>query len=408
MLLLLALIYIFGSIDRAIPSVIVEPLKNEFALSDSQLGLLTGFAYSVPYALAALPTGWLIDRMDRRILLAISSTIWSLLTAVGAFAQSFTMLVLARVGVGASEAPASPGSLSLIGDLFPKERRGTAVSLYYAGTATGQMITFLVGGWLLLHFGWRSLFMIAAIPGLILAALLFFTCREPRRGQFDDEGVAAKEPVSYRKAMGTIVKSLPLRHAIMANMLMTGVQYAVMVWTVSLLVRIHGMSTERAAMAVGLAVGLVMMVGSLVVGFVADRYAKGDAARMATVPAIGTICAGLAGIAMCLMNSLVPALAFMALLAFFMGINTGPGYATLVSMTASNMRGSVLSVAKIASILVGNGCLAYFTGAASDLIGGEQSLRWALLLTVIFFFWAALHYALAARSWRNRKATEIL
>ena len=181
MLALLALVYVAGSIDRAVPSVIVEPLKAEFGLSDGQLGFLTGFAYSIPYALAALPAGWLIDRLDRRALLSATAAIWSLLTMAGATAQNFLTLVLARMGVGATEAPASPGSLSLIGDMFPKERRTTAISLYYAGTATGQMITFLVGGWLLLHFSWRALFLIAGVPGLILALLLFFTCREPKR-----------------------------------------------------------------------------------------------------------------------------------------------------------------------------------------------------------------------------------
>lgn len=402
MLFLLALIYIFGSIDRAIPSVIVEPLKAEFGVSDSQIGFLTGFAYSIPYALAVLPAGWLIDRFDRRILLSISSAIWSLLTLAGAFAQNFVMLTLARFGVGASEAPASPGSLSLIGDLFPKERRATAVSLYYAGTATGQMVTFLVGGWLLLQFGWRSLFLIAAVPGLLLASLLFFTSKEPYRGQFDAREDRAKEPVTYSEALRAIIVSLPLRHAIIANMLTTGVAYAVMVWTVSLLVRIHGMSHEYAAIAVGLAVGLVMMVGSIVVGFIADKYAKGDAARTATVPAIGTIFAALAGITMCLMTDLHWALIFMAILAFFMGINTGPGYATLVSMTSSNMRGSILSVAKITSILIGNGFLSYFTGALSDLIGGNDSIRWALLVTLLFYFWSAFHFFAAARAWRRQ------
>lgn len=400
MLALLALVYIFGSIDRAVPSVIVEPLKQEFGLSDGQLGFLTGFAYSIPYALAALPAGWMIDRFNRRNLLSIAAVIWSFLTVVGAFAQSFAMLVLARFGVGAAEAPASPGSLSLIGDLFPRERRATAVSLYYAGTATGQLITFLVGGWLLLEFGWRALFLIAGLPGLVIAGLLFFTCPEPPRGQFDDEG-DDKTPVSYKLAFRTILASAPLRHAITANMLTTGVNYAVLVWTISFLVRVHKMSHEYAAMAVGLGIGLVMMIGSICAGFIADRYARGDAARIAVVPAIGCSLAAVLGIVMCLMPGLNAALGFMAALAFFMGINTGPGYATLVTMTRSNMRGSVLSIAKIASILIGNGFLAYFTGAVSDLIGGGQSIRWALLLTLLFLFWASFHFFMAARAKRR-------
>jgi len=396
MLTLLALVYIFGSIDRAVPSVIVEPLKAEFGLTDSQLGFLTGFAYSIPFALAALPGGWLLDRFDRRAVLAATGLIWSLLTMACAAAQNFTMLVLARMGVGLTEAPASPGSLSLIGDLFPKERRATAVSLYYAGTATAQMIVFLVGGWLLFHMGWRSLFLIAGIPALILAALLYFTCKEPRRGQFD--GSEAKPPVSYREAFQTIVGSLPLRHAIMANMLSTGVNYAVIVWTISFLFRIHGMDHEYAAIAVGIGIGAVMMLGSVSSGIVADRYAKGDAARLALLPAMGTASMAVFGILMCVMPTLVTALTSMAAMAFFMGINTGPGYAVLVSMTSSNMRGSILSIAKIASILIGNGVLTYFTGAVSDAIGGPGSIRWALLLTMLFLFWASFHFVMAARS----------
>ncbi len=402
MLALLALVYVAGSIDRAVPSVIVEPLKAEFGLSDGQLGFLTGFAYSIPYALAALPAGWLIDRLDRRALLSATAAIWSLLTMAGATAQNFLTLVLARMGVGATEAPASPGSLSLIGDMFPKERRTTAISLYYAGTATGQMITFLVGGWLLLHFSWRALFLIAGVPGLILALLLFFTCREPKRGQFD-EG-QAKPPVSYKRALKVVIESKPLRHAILANMLSTGVSYAVLVWSISFLVRIHGLSHEYAAIIVGLSVGLMMMLGSVTTGFLTDRHARGSAGRMAQVPALGTCLAAVIGVAMCLMPNLPGTLILLALFAFFMGINTGPGYATIVTMTGSNMRGSILSIAKIASILIGNGFLAYFTGAASDLIGGPESIRWALLLTLLFLFWASFHFIMASRASHREEA----
>jgi predicted MFS family arabinose efflux permease len=402
MLALLALIYVAGSIDRAVPSVIVEPLKAEFGLSDGQLGFVTGFAYSIPYALAVLPAGWLIDRFHRRVLLSAAAAIWSVLTMAGAAAQNFLTLVLARMGVGVTEAPASPGSLSLIGDLFPKERRTTAISLYYAGTATGQMITFLVGGWLLLQFSWRTLFFVAGVPGIILALLLFFTCREPKRGQYD-EG-EAKPPVSYRLAFRAIMDSKSLRHAIVGNMLSTGVSYAFLVWTISFLVRIHGVSHEYAAIIVGLCVGLMMMVGSVVTGIFTDRHARGNAARIAQVPALGTSIGAVIGIAMCLMPSLTGALVMFGLFAFFMGINTGPGYTTIVTMTGSNMRGSILSIAKIASVLIGNGGLAFFTGAASDLIGGPESIRWALMLTVFFLFWASFHFTKASRASAHEQA----
>jgi MFS family permease len=127
---ILVLIYIFGSVDRSVVSMIAELLKREFDLTDAQIGTLGGMAYSATYAIAVLPIGWLIDRTDRRKLLSITVAIWSALTMCGAVAASFPMLVLARMGVGAAEAAASPASLSLIADTFPTRLRNTAVSIY--------------------------------------------------------------------------------------------------------------------------------------------------------------------------------------------------------------------------------------------------------------------------------------
>lgn len=408
MLGILVCVYIMGSIDRAVPSVVVEPLKAEFGLTDARIGLLTGFAYSVPYALAALPGGWLLDRLDRRRFLAFTTVIWSVLTMACATAQSFTMLLLARMGVGASEAPASPGSLSLISDLFPPARRGTAVSIYYAGTAAGQFITFLVGGWLLMHFGWRSLFLIAGIPGLILAALLIFTCREPRRGQFDpSSGGEPRKAVSYMTAARSLGRSRPLLHSMTGNMLSTGVQFSVMVWTVSFLVRIHGLSIEMAAIWVGLGIGLMQTVGSLIAGPLADRFAQGDSSRLALVPAFCTVLASISGVTMCLMPTAAGAIAVMAVFALFVGGVVGPGYATLVSLTEAHMRGSMLSIAKLVSILIGNGVLSYMTGKLSDLIGGPESIRWALAITLLFHLWAAFHFWKASRAARRLTRMEV-
>src|SRR5580658_2213154 len=181
----LVLIYIMGTVDRAVLSVIAEPLKLQFHLSDKQLGALTGTAYSVTYALAVMPMGWLIDRVDRRALLSITVAIWSVLTAACAMSSSFIALVAARMGVGAAEAPVMPASLSLIADVIPKKQRNTAVSIYVSGAAVGQILIFIIGGWLLMHFDWRTVFLVAGGPAASLAALLYFTTREPERGALD-------------------------------------------------------------------------------------------------------------------------------------------------------------------------------------------------------------------------------
>src|SRR4029077_304628 len=161
---------------------IAEPLKLQFHLSDKQIGALTGTAYSVTYALAVLPMGWLIDRVDRRALLSITVAIWSALTAACAMSSSFIMLVVARMGVGAAEAPVMPASLSLIADVIPKRQRHTAISIYVSGAAVGQILIFILGVWLLMHFDWRRVFLVAGGPAAGLWGFFSFNTRgaEPR------------------------------------------------------------------------------------------------------------------------------------------------------------------------------------------------------------------------------------
>jgi MFS family permease len=334
--------------------------------------------------------------------------LWSMLTMVGSVATNFTTLLLARMGVGATEASASPGSLSLIGDLFPPRRRGTAVSLYYAGTACGQLITFVLGGWLLMHFGWRALFLIAGIPGLLLAVLLVTTCREPPRGRFDEPAqVKSRSRIPYADAFGYILRSPALLHGMWGNLLATGVQFSVMVWTVSFLIRVHGLSNEMAAIWVGIGIGLFQTVASLSVGPFADRFAQGNAARLALVPATFTLAAGIAGLTMTMAPTAPLAIAAMALLALMVGCFNGPGYAVLLMLSPPTMRGSILSVAKLFSILIGTGALTYFTGKVSDLLDRPDSIRYALAATFLFHFWAAFHFLMASRAAsRAQQATE--
>ena len=230
----LVLIYVMGTVDRAVLSVIAEPLKLQFQLSDKQVGVLTGTAYSVTYALAVLPMGWLIDRMDRRALLSITVAIWSVLTAACTMASSFITLIIARMGVGAAEAPAMPASLSLIADIIPKKQRNTAVSIYVSGAAVGQILIFIIGGWLLMHFDWRTVFLVAGGPAASLAALLDFTTREPERGALDTEpGTIDAEPSPPRnvtRLIRDILGNRALCFAILAYTLVTGVGYRVTVW----------------------------------------------------------------------------------------------------------------------------------------------------------------------------------
>jgi MFS family permease len=383
----LVLIYIMGTVDRAVLSVIAEPLKLQFQLSDKQIGALTGMAYSLTYALVVLPMGWLIDRVDRRALLSVTVAIWSLLTAACAMSSSFITLVAARMGVGAAEAPVMPASLSLIADVIPKKQRNTAVSIYVSGAAVGQILIFIIGGWLLMHFDWRRVFLVAGGPAALLAALLYFTTREPERGVLDaDLGAMSAEtkkgpPRNVTRLIRDILGNTALCFAILAYTLVTGVGYSVTVWITSFLVRVHGMTVGQGAIWAGIGFGVCMTVGSLLVGPLADRLSKGDQRRVVIIPAVTTVLGAVAGAVMSLANSWLVSVVGLSAFALMAGFFIATGTSLVLSLAAPNERGTTMAASRLISILLGTGLIPVMTGVISDAIGGAGSIRPALLLT---------------------------
>lgn len=386
---LLTLIYAMGTVDRAVISVIAEPLRQDFGLDDKQIGVLSGIAYSVTYALAVLPAGWFVDRGNRRALLSVATAIWSIFTAFGAISSSFGLLVLGRMGVGVAEAPATPGSLSIIADIFPKERRNTAIGIYHAAAAAGQILIFMIGGWLLLHFGWRTVFLVAGGPGLLLAALLMFTTREPMRGRFDTadrpgtDSSGANPRRNLKDMIRTIWGNAALVYAILGITIGTGVGYSVTVWCTSLFVRIHHMTVSQGAIWTGIGFGICNTVGTLLAGPLADRFSRGDLRRLAIIPAAATTLAIAAGLSMLLGSSLPLALIGLSVLAFMTGFFISMGYSLTLQLAEPNERGTTMAATKLISILFGTGLIPFVTGALSDAIGGADSIRVALLLTIL-------------------------
>src|ERR1700730_13332209 len=176
------LVYSCHFLDRAVLSLVAEPVRKEFGLSDSQLGMLNGFAFGVMFAISGIPIGLLVDRVNRSKLLAWMVFLWSSATAVCGLAHSFIALLTGRMAVGAAEAGGAPTSLSLMSDFFPPRLRSTAVGFYYFGNAVGGLMLFLVGSRVAAHYGWRPALLVAAVPGITLALIAIFTLREPRRG----------------------------------------------------------------------------------------------------------------------------------------------------------------------------------------------------------------------------------
>ena len=196
-LAILTVVYAFNFIDRQILVILQEPIKAELGLSDTQLGLLTGFSFAVVYVTAGIPIAWLADRSNRRNIVAVSLGIWSVMTALSGMVQNYTQLLLARLGVDLDEAGGSPPSHSMISDYFPEEQRGTAISIYTTGIYLGILFGYFAGGWIADTYGWRNAFFIVGIPGVVLAFFLLLLVREPPRTALRTQ-LRTKKPASKK------------------------------------------------------------------------------------------------------------------------------------------------------------------------------------------------------------------
>ena len=203
-LILLTCVSMVSAIDRQIIDILVVPIAEEFRLTDGQIGGLVGIAYSSMFALSAIPMARLGDRYARRTVIAVCAVFWSAATAVSGLARSYVHLFVARMAVGLGEAGLSSPGPALLSDLFPRKQRGTVVSLYMLGPPIGIGIALAVGGWVLEEYGWRVAFLLAGVPGILLAPLIYFTVRDFRKGLADGMTRKLEQP-SALKTLKAIV-----------------------------------------------------------------------------------------------------------------------------------------------------------------------------------------------------------
>ena len=271
----LVVVYTFNFIDRQILSILLEPIKQDLGLSDSALGMLTGFAFALFYATLGIPIARFADRSNRRNLIAWALAIWSAMTAVSGLAQNFWHLLLARIGVGVGEAGCSPPAHSMLADYFPTENRATALGIYSLGIPFGILFGFIAGGWLNEFFGWRVAFFIVGVPGLLLAILVRFTLREPPRGMAEGR-VADEEQPTIVETFRFLWSNRSFRHMAVGGGLTAFVGYGVITWVPSFLIRSYGMSTGDVGTYLGLILGIPGGIGIALGGYLADRYGARD------------------------------------------------------------------------------------------------------------------------------------
>jgi MFS family permease len=276
-LALLFLANLLNFFDRTIPAILVEPIRVEWGLNDLQLGIITA-AFTVIYAVAGLPLGRLADRGSRRKVMGWGIAVWSAFTAANAWAWSFGSFLVARMGVGIGEASCAPAASSLIGDLFPAEKRSRALGIFMLGLPLGLMAAFFTVGPMLVAFGdWRAPFLVAAAPGFVLAGTMFFI-REPRRGASEKvrgADVEVKDPVK------TVLRSRTILWIILSGITVNFAAYAGNGFLVPMIQRYFGLALPAAAVTTGFIVGVTGLVGLTAGGWVADLvYRRSERGRL--------------------------------------------------------------------------------------------------------------------------------
>lgn len=406
-LTILTLVYMFNSVDRSVMSIVIEPVKGEFGLSDSQLGLLTGLAFGLTYALVGIPMGLLVDRVNRRKLLAVMVFIWSGCTALCGLAGNYVSLVAARLAVGGAESAGAPTALSMIADLFPKTRRSTAIGIFWTSTALGTAMSLMLGGLVAAHWGWRSAFFIAGVPGILIAAALFFTVKEPVR-EISASAKPGDRAPSFFTTLAYILKTPVVRNAFLGISLNSIAMSGVPVWAASFLVRTQDFSLAQAGLFAGLGVGIFGGIGSLLGGPAGDYVTRRlGLSALPLVPFAASFIALISGLVFALSPSLIMVSLGFVVFEIASRAHTAPAYALLLGNVEPRMRGVVVSSVQAVTNLVGYGIGPLIVGVVSDLVGGPLSLRIGVATVMVFCLWSSMHFLAAWFASRKAERTSL-
>lgn len=392
-LAMLFMMYMTQYIDRTVLSLVIEPIKHEFTLSDSQLGFLSGLAFGIPYALAAIPMGILADRLTRTRLLAALLTAWSLATAATGLATSYLQLVFARMALSVPEAGANPTAMSLIGDLFAPRWRSLAVTIYLSGAGVGAIICYSVGGLVVAQWGWRFAFLIASVPGFVLVLYALFVMREPARGGMDAQAATTIKAATLSETMVFIRQQRALLHTIGGLTLCAAGLSGFHVWLSAYFIRVYELPIQQVGLILAFGPQLCMMVGPFIGNLLCEWIAKQNLCKGLLVIATTTLLTMPAGFAMLFSPSSAYAVAAIVCWGVVGACYIGFGNSLAITLVPANMRGKTYAILSVATILIGYSLTPFLVGVLSDAIG----LRLALMLPPALSGWAALHYWCASR-----------
>jgi MFS family permease len=392
----LTIAYVFSFLDRQILNLLVEPIRADLHISDTQMSLLQGLAFGIFYTLLGIPIGRLADRRSRRVIVATGITIWCFMTAACGLTKNFTQLFLARVGIGIGEASLNPSAFSMISDYFPRDKRARPMSFYSMGVSLGAGLAMVLGGqiieWVFSQprmnlpffgqlFHWQTVFIMVGLPGLLVAALVLLTVREPERKDKIDMG--ANETLSVKEVAGFLWARKATYGTLFIGMsVVTIIGYGYFSWIPAMFIRTWGWTISEIAFAYGMVILIFGPLGVNVGGWLADRwYNKGRKAAHMRVTLIGAFILVPASTLAPLMPT--PELAVMMLIPATIGgaIPTATAGAALMMIVPNQMRAQTTAiyyfVINVLGLTLGPLVIALLT---DSLFGDASMLRYSIAL----------------------------
>lgn len=411
LLTVLLIILAFNFVDRQILALVLQDIKLDLDLSDSQLGFLSGIAFALFYSIMGIPIARWADRGNRVTIISVTAALWSIMVALCGFAGSFLQLLLIRIGVAVGEAGCIPPAHSLIADYFTRAERPRAVSIYMLGGSLSVVIGYFIGGWLNEFYGWRATFIILGLPGLILAVLVWFTVREPRQvKQNDDEvtsGTPATAPASQlphptlKEVFATLWQKATFRHLLFAFAVIHFFGYGIALWLPAFFIRSHGMETGELGTWFALLYGVGGTAGTYMGGYLASRHAAHNEKLQLQVMAIVLAMFSVISVFIYLAPDKYIALMLMGLSAVIGSTISGPLFATIQTLVHERMRATSIALIYFVANLIGMGLGPLAAGILSDALApafGQESLRYSLVAFCPGYLWMAVHLWLAGKS----------
>ncbi len=395
---LLTFIWALSFLDRNVLSMVLDPIKKEFALSDTMLGAMVGLGFALVYLILSIPVARIADRRARTPVIAIGLIVWSVMTTLGGVARSALQVLIFRMGVGVGESASTAPALSLIGDYFPKDKRPLATSIYNMAPNLGLYFGFLIGGIVTQHYGWRAAFFFAGIPGLITAALLYFTVKEPARGLSDGSHVDTKF-YTLGTTINYFLRDKTLLLVLAGACLTAFTNFAGLTWSPSFFRRVHHLTGTQLGLLVGTVIGGSGIIGGIIAGIATTALSKGRDRWKILIPGFMLIAAAPVLVFQLLPNSLVVSLIFLFIAQLLTGPANGLQFAIVQSVVKVRMRAFASSLHFICANLFGMALAPLFIGMLNDALSprfGTFAVRYSLLTMIpssilagLFLIWGA-------------------